>query len=82
MRLTEQWISCTLLLTLAALLTGARGSAQLYDFGTLTSDIQLSTADELYMLVNLTDSSTYLGGAEKEIYVSNVYHYMVSLLAK
>ncbi len=74
MQLTEQCISCTLLLTLAALLTGARGSAQLYDFGTIASDDQLSSADELYMQVNLTDSFTYLGGAEREIYVSNVHY--------
>ncbi len=72
MQLTEQYISCTLLLTLAALLTGARGSAQLYDFGIIASDNQLNFADELYMQVNLTDSFTYLGGAEREIYVSNI----------
>ncbi len=74
MQLTEQWISCTLLLTLAAaLLTGgAKGSAQLYDFGIMASDGQLNNADDLYMQVNLTDSLTYLGGAEKEIFVSTI----------
>ncbi len=70
MQLTEQCISCTLLLILAALLTGARGSAQLYDFGTIASDDQLSSADELYMKVNLTDPLLYLGEPKMELYVS------------
>ncbi len=66
----EQCITCSLLLTLAALLTGTEGSAPLYDFGPVASDASLSPADELFMQVTLRDPLIYLGEADSEVYVS------------
>ena len=60
-----------IIITRSTLLTGASGSAQLYDFGPAL-DESLDPADELYVQVNLVDPVLYLGAQNTELYVSHV----------
>ena len=68
-RMWNSLASSSTVLLLATLLTGASGSAQLYDFGPAL-DESLAPADELYIEVNLVDPVLYLGTQNTELYVS------------
>lgn len=66
----NSWRYPTQLIIVAVLLTVVRGSAQLYDFGSIVSDNKLEPSNEVYAQVNLSSSFMYLGNAEHEIFVS------------